>query len=861
MSKKILWKDAFQAITSSLGRFIAIFLLMMLGSFTLIGLKITGPDMRETATDFYRQHKLADTTVVSNYGLDSNDVRVIKDYSKIKNYDLGYFQDTRVNNGQTVVRVFSNPKNISTYELVSGKIPHKNNEIALSYLLKGKYKIGQTISLDKNTSLKHEKFRITGFVRSSEYLDKNDLGQTNVGTGQLNGVAVVAKKAFKTKVYTIARIRYKNTANMNPYSAQYRNTVEKYQKTIKDRLDKNSQNKLNKYQNEIKQARNQIMQGKEQINQVKLFSSARASQLEKEISQKEIELNKEEQSIKQLGYPTYNVHSRDYNPGYTLYRSNSERIDILANIFPVILFAIAALVCLTTMTRFVDEERINIGTLKALGYSDSDVKKKFVLYSLVSGILGILLGATLGYTFLPRLIYKAYTTNLTMPEVKLQFSWIYLLVTLAIGLLCTTFAALWALRRTLNEKPAKLLLPKAPKKGARILLERITPLWNRMSFTYKVTARNLFRYKSRMLMTIFGVAGCTGLLVMGFGIKDSLNGISEIQYKNIIKYDLVAVQRDNLTKKQQIKLDEILNSDEIKQYKDIHYEQLTKKAGVDDTEQMISLLVPSSNRNLSKFIGLHERKTNKELKLTDNSVIISEKLANLLDAKKNSTITLKDDEGKWHKFKVTDITEMYMGHYMFVGKQAYQRSMDKKYTTNGELVTLRNKSNKNVQEMSERFIETDVISVVSQNINNKKTIDNVMNGLGRVIFILIGIAVILAVVVIYNLTNINVSERIRELSTIKVLGFYDKEVTMYIYRETIILSFIGILFGYLLGEWLHNFIIISLPPTNAMFDPNMYTMNYILSGAIPLIVTLILAFVMHRRIRSIDMLEALKSVD
>lgn len=301
MSKKILWKDAFQAITSSLGRFIAIFLLMMLGSFTLIGLKITGPDMRETATDFYRQHKLADTTVVSNYGLDSNDVRVIKDYSKIKNYDLGYFQDTRVNNGQTVVRVFSNPKNISTYELVSGKMPHKSNEIALSYLLKGKYKIGQTISLDKNTSLKHEKFRITGFVRSSEYLDKNDLGQTNVGTGQLNGVAVVAKKAFKTKVYTIARIRYKNTANMNPYSAQYRNTVEKYQKTIKDRLDKNSQNKLNKYQNEIKQARNQIMQGKEQINQVKLFSSARASQLEKEISQKEIELNKEEQSIKQLG--------------------------------------------------------------------------------------------------------------------------------------------------------------------------------------------------------------------------------------------------------------------------------------------------------------------------------------------------------------------------------------------------------------------------------------------------------------------------------------------------------------------------------------------------------------------------------
>lgn len=276
---------------------------------------------------------------------------------------------------------------------------------------------------------------------------------------------------------------------------------------------------------------------------------------------------------------------------------------------------------------------------------------------------------------------------------------------------------------------------------------------------------------------------------------------------------------------------------------------------------MISLLVPSSNKNLGKFIGLHERKTNKELKLTANSVIISEKLADLLGAKKNSTITLKDDEGKWRKFKVTDITEMYMGHYMFVGKHAYQRSMDKKYTTNGELVTLRNKSNKNIQKMSERFIETNAISVVSQNINNKKTIDNVMNGLGRVIFILIGIAVILAVVVIYNLTNINVSERIRELSTIKVLGFYDKEVTMYIYRETIILSFVGILFGYLLGKWLHNFIITSLPPTNAMFDPNMYAMNYILSGVIPLIVTLILAFVMHRKIRSVDMLEALKSVD
>lgn len=549
MKKKVLWKDSLQAITGSLGRFIAIFLLVMLGTFTLIGLKSSGPDMRQTAIEFYKKHSLADITVTSNYGLDNKDIHTIKTQKNIKRVDFGYYQDAKVKKSRTSLRVFSQTKNVSTYELIKGKRPTNKNEIAISYLLKNRYHIGQEITLENGQTLKSREFKVVGFVKSSEYMDKSNIGQTNIGTGQLDGIAITDKSAFKGN-YTIARIIYNTTYNLNPYAKRYNELIDKYQDNLNKELNKNRKTKYQKYKANVEQAESQISQAKDQVNKLAQVSPEQAKVLQKEIDQKSKNVDKQKLLLDQTGYPKYTVNTRDSNPGYTIYRSNSERVDILSNVFPTILFAIAALVSLTTMTRFVDEERINIGTLKALGYSDMDVCQKFIMYSLISSGLGVVVGSSLGYLILPKIVFEAYAANSTLTNMTVLFSWKYLAIAVIIAIVSTTLAALWVLKNNLKESPAQLLLPKPPKKGSKILLEKISPLWKRMNFTYKVTARNIFRYKSRMLMTIFGVAGCTGLLVMGLGIKDSLSGISQIQYTDIIKYDLVTLQHSNLTSRQ-----------------------------------------------------------------------------------------------------------------------------------------------------------------------------------------------------------------------------------------------------------------------------------------------------------------------
>lgn len=433
------------------------------------------------------------------------------------------------------------------------------------------------------------------------------------------------------------------------------------------------------------------------------------------------------------------------------------------------------------------------------------------------------------------------------------------MLTWLIAILCTTGAALWALHRDLQAQPAALLLPKPPKGGSRILLEHWHWLWNHFSFNYKVTMRNLFRYKSRALMTIFGVAGCTGLLVMGFGIRDSLSGISNIEYSRIIKYDLVAVQNNAAAAQSKQRLQTVLNDKNVKGHTSVYYQQLTKKAGDDHAVQQISMIVPQNQKSFTDYFAVKNRQTQKTLNLDDHGVVISEKLARLLNAKVGSTIRLKDDAGNWHSMKVSGIMEMYIGHYIVMSPQAYQYIFSQRYQVNAQLITLKKASR--LQSLSRQLMQTGGVWGINQNVNNQRTIDNTMGSLNRVMIILIGMAALLALVVIYNLSNINVEERMRELSTIKVLGFYDQEVTLYIYRETVILSLIGILFGYLVGIGLHRFIILGLPPANAMFDPTMTLANFIASALIPAVITAGVAMMMHSKIRNVDMLDALSSVD
>ena len=856
MSKKILWKDAINSLTNSWGRFIGIMLLMAVSAFTFIGLKMSGPDMRNTAQTYYQSVNLADLTISSNYGLDKKDIRIIRKEAENSTLDFGYLQDTTVNNSKISLRILSEAKNTSINQIVSGKLPNENNQIAISYLLKDKYHLGEWIKLDDHNDLKTNRFKIVGFIQPSEYTDKSNIGQTTVGTGQLSGIALVKKSAFNSSNYSIARIRFDKTKNLDPYSNVYQNVIDNKKKNLTVALKENGKLKQRELNKNLKSAQEQIYHAKQQI-QLAENSGLNVSEQNSRLEKQESKVNNQRQQIKQLGNVSYYVNDRKNDPGYDTYQSNSEKIELITNIFPVFLFAVAALVSFSTMTRFIDEERQNIGVLRALGYSKLDTSLKFIVYSLTAALTGVLIGAIGGYWLLPRIIFNSYTANLTLTNFQASFSWKYLFLTILIAVLCTTGAALIQLFFALRAKTSELLLPKPPKNGSRIFLEKIKPLWQHLSFNYKVTLRNIFRYKVKMIMTILGIAGCTGLLMMGFGIRDSLAGIGQKQYGELIKYDLIAVDKNYLSNSQKDKLKRKLNSKQVNKYLPLHFENITKK--IDGTNQDVSIIVPASNKKISNYINLRNRQSSQKISLNNHGVVISEKLANLLHLRVGDKLILNINNGKKVKLPISQICEMYMGHYVLMNPDVYEKFFDQKMNTNAQLIEL--KSGVQTDDFANSLMKTGVVSAINLNTNNKQIIDSLIQSMDKVMFLLIGLAALLAVVVIFTLTTTNLEERMREISTLKVLGFYNKEASLYIYRETIILSIFGILLGFLIGNWLHSFIIDNLAPMNAMFKPGILISNYLLSAMIPLIITAIMAIFVSYKIKEVNMLEALKSVD
>ncbi|MDD7006730.1 MAG: FtsX-like permease family protein [Lactobacillus johnsonii] len=856
MNRRILWKDALSSLNHSWGRFIGILLLMAVSAFAFIGLKMAGPDMRNTAQTYYQDVNLADLTVSSNYGLDKNDTQTIKKQAKKATLDFGYLQDATINNSKTSLRVLSESKNISTNQLISGNFPKKDNQIVLSYLLRNKYHIGEWITLNEHSNLKNSRFKIVGFIRPSEYTDKSNLGQTNVGTGQLSGVAIVKKSAFKAQSYSIARIRFNKTKELDPYSSTYQKFIDNKKERLTNSLAQNSKLKKTEVDNNFKDAQKQIRQAKEQIQLAEnngLNMSREKARLEKQ----QKKLNEQEQEIKQLGSISYYVNDRKNDSGYDTYQSNSEKIELITNIFPVFLFAVAALVSFSTMTRFIDEERQNIGVLRALGYSKLDTSLKFVIYSLTAALTGVFIGAIGGYWILLRIIFNAYTANLTLTNFQSGFSWKYLFLTFLISILCTTGAAVIQLFIVLRAKTSELLLPKPPKNGSRILLEKIKPFWQHLSFNYKVTLRNIFRYKVKMIMTILGIAGCTGLLMMGFGIRDSLAGIGQKQYSEIIKYDLIAIDKNSLSSEQSSRLNQKLSSSQVNKYLPVYFENVSKK--IAGTNQDLSIIVPEKSSQISKYISLRNRSSGQKINLNSRGIVISEKLAKLLNLSIGDELSLVTTNGKKVKLPISNICEMYMGHYVLMNSNVYQKYFNKKVNSNAQLIELNNK--KQTNSFANSLMKTGAVSAINLNTNNQQIIDSLIQSMNKVIFLLIGLAALLAVVVIFTLTTTNLEERMREIATLKVLGFYNNEASLYIYRETIILSIFGILIGFLIGNWLHGFIIDNLSPLNAMFRPGILFSNYLLSALIPLVITGIMAIFVNRKIKEVNMLEALKSVD
>ena len=602
-----------------------------------------------------------------------------------------------------------------------------------------------------------------------------------------------------------------------------------------------NENKV-KVQNELAKAKKELEEGKEKI-----------ADGEEEIKDAKKEIDKIER-------PTWYILDRNSHQSFVEYKGCADSIDALAKVFPVFFFAVAALVCLTTMTRMVDEQRINIGTLKGLGYKTSQISKKYILYASLGCIIGSILGMIVGYTLFPTVIFFAYGMMYSIPNIIYIFSLPISIGITAIALIVITSSAILACYKELQETPAILMRPRAPKNGKRILLERIPFIWNRFGFISKVTIRNIFRYKKRFLMTVLGIAGCTALILTGFGIKDSIEIIVTGQYGRIFKYDMSIVTDIDLSNKKINKLKEDLSDfDEIKDFELFSYQNGNIK--VNKTTKEISIVVPENLNKMDEFIHLQDRKSQKFIKLDDSGVVITEKMARDFNVKTGDNIDLINSNDKKSKVKIIGIAENYISHYIYMTPSYYEKVFNEDLYYNRLLGVLDNPNMKMEDDLSKKLFKIDNINGVSFNTAAKETFHHTIKNLNYVVLIMILSAGALAFVVLYNLTNVNISERIREIATIKVLGFYDNEVSAYIYRENIILTIIGTGVGIILGKILHQFIMITVEIQSMMFGRVISNKSYIIAAILTIILSCFVNFVMYYKLKNIKMVESLKSVD
>lgn len=606
----------------------------------------------------------------------------------------------------------------------------------------------------------------------------------------------------------------------------------------------------------LSDAKTQLKESEETYNEKKKSA-------DKDIQKAESELEKAKVDVSKLTKPKYSVYTRSTmlgSEGFFNMKTTAEGITSVGNLFPIVLYAVAALVTVTTMTRFVNEERINAGVLKALGYETKDVMKKFAVYGFTAGVSGTILGILLGTYALPSALGATLMKDTILPSIQLNFHPLIAVIAIICSLICSVVPPLWIARRELHEQASALLLPKAPVAGSKILLERIPFIWNRLSFTHKVTARNIFRYKQRMFMTIFGVAGSVALLFAGRGILGSLDGIADRQFKELITYDAIVSKESVLTGSEQTALQNYLTSSNVTAFSDVYSESVTREVpGVDD-EQSITVLV-GQEENLSPYLHLNDAKTKKAVTLPESGALISEKLAKLLNVQVGDTFTLPNKDGEDVTLTVGGIVEMYAGHFVIITPEVYAKAYGVVPQDNAIFVQFKDKDASSVQKAAADLMALDGVKAVVQNTSMVSRINTIVGSLSRVMMILTAVSILLAVVILYNLTNINVAERIRELSTIKVLGFLNKEVTLYIYRETILLSVIGIVVGLLFGRVLHRVIIETVAPGFVMFNPAVRWFVYVLPSVIVIVILVALGYMVNHLLQRIDMLEALKSVD
>lgn len=918
--KSMMKKTTLREIRQSFGRWFAIFAIVALGVGFFTGLKVTKQAMLATEYNYLKEQNMFDVRLLSTLGFTEEDVTEIGKAEGVAKAAGGYELDVLCSNGEEneyVLKAHSLTEGINTPVLKNGRMPEKADECVIdSGFMYGEEALGTKIQISENNLedtmelLKYKEYEVVGVVESPYYMNF-ERGTTSIGNGRISGYFYLLEDTFDAEYYT--QILVKSDIDEKCYSQEYNDALDAQEdildKAVEERVQLCFQNikedalkeiedgekeledkkaeaeaEFSKAWQELEDARIQLEDGEQQIASVERTLKSNLSELEskkeeleegrieyedglkeyedskveyeKEIADAEAEIADARQEVEDLEEPDYYVLGRNTNIGYACFESDSDIVNGIANVFPIFFFLVAALVCMTTMNRMVEEQRTQIGVLKALGYGSGKIMSKYLFYSGSAACTGGILGFFAGSIIFPTVIWAAYGMMYKMPGIILVFDYRFAVVSLAVALICSMGTTYLTCKYELEENAASLIRPKAAKSGKRILLERIPFLWKRLKFLHKVSIRNLFRYKKRFFMMVVGISGCTALLTTGFGVRDSIVNIATEQYEEIQTYDVgvtfkescVGEQRENFIKNGEGSIENVVFAMET-----------SMDLVVNETVKSINLVSMDETQEMKPCLSLHTVKGEEISYPKAGEAVITNKLSERYDLTIGSTITLRDEDMNTIQMKVSGICENFVYNYVYISNTTYKEQRNEEPEINTAYVNVLKE--KDVHEAAAKISDMDNVTTVNVNEDVKERFSTMMFSLNYVIILVVVSAGLLAFIVLYNLTNINITERIREIATIKVLGFYPGETASYVFRENVILTAIGALVGLVLGKFLHAFVMARIDIDMISFDVKILPVSYLFSFLLTLVFAGIVNGVMYFKLEKINMAESLKSVE
>ena len=911
--KSAIKKSSLREIRGTFGRFFAILAIIALGVGFFSGVRVTTPAMLQTVDDFLKENQFYDYRLLSTLGWEEDDIEDFRTRKDVRYAEGAYSLDVLIASGsrEEVYKVHSITDNINGIKLKSGRMPEKAGECIVEYR-KDRDWVGKDIKISsENTDRTKEAFpsdtlKVVGTADSSLYINF-ERGTTSIGNGSIEGFIYVLPDTFTLEQYTEAYIRFDEDYVI--YSDEYDDFMsgreEQWQDIAQERadmrydslyseadekisdsraeLEKNradgqsslddakkqlddTQSQLDEQAKQLEQikalspkdyeaGKAQLDEGRKQLEQGRADYEASLAEFNEKIADGESQLADAEKELSKLKKPDTYVLGRNTNIGYACFESDSEIVAQVARIFPIFFILVAALVCMTTMSRMVEEQRTETGVLKALGYSEASIMGKFMFYSGLAAVIGCVLGFAVGTVLFPRVIWMTYELMYLNLPMRYLFDKKMAAAALAASLLCSIGTTWISCRVELRETAAQLMRPRSPKAGKRVLLEYIPFIWEKLKFLHKVSIRNIFRYKKRFFMMIIGISGCTALLVTGFGIKDSIAGFAEVQYDTIQTADAQAgfkTENDDIPEN----VRELLAEDTegyLPMYTgswDLLYGKKVKS---------ITLNAPEDYSDFGKYFDLHTESGETVSPPQEGEAVVSHSVSERYNVKKGDEIVLRNEDMKELHLKVTGVFENHVYNYVFTTFGTLEKQLGTSQELNSAYIDF--PSDADVREAAKELSRNSSVTVVTQFQDLKVRLSKMMSSLDYIVLIVIVSAAGLAFVVIYNLTNINITERVREIATIKVLGFFRRETSAYVLRENIALTAIGTAVGLVLGIFVHRFVMAQIVVDMVEFSVRIKPESFVYSAVLTFLFNFIIDLFMEIKLESINMAESLKSVE